>query len=133
MVELGTATNLESLGLKAGAPSIKSVGPLAFGPGGVLFIADNVGASIFAVDAGDGGGETEAVNLDNFDASLASYLGCSRDDVAIRDMAVHPASGKHLPFRHAGQRRRCGSGDCPGVRGWKHQRRAVGERGVFPV
>ena len=93
MVELGTATNLESLGLKAGTPSIKSVGPLAFGPGGVLFIADNVGASIFAVDAGDGGGETEAVNLDNFDASLASYLGCSREDVAIRDMAVHPASG----------------------------------------
>ncbi len=94
MVELGTATNLESLGLQAGTPSIKSVGPLAFGPGGVLFIADNVGASIFAVDVGDAGdGATSAVNLENFDASLASYLGCSREDVAIRDMAVHPASG----------------------------------------
>ena len=90
MVELGTAMDL---GLSVGTPAIKSVGPLAFGPGGVLFIADNVGASIFAVDAGDSGSETEAVNLDNFDASLASYLGCSRDDVAIRDMAVHPASG----------------------------------------
>ena len=94
MVELGTATNLESLGLQAGTPSIKSVGPLAFGPGGVLFIADNVGASIFAIDVGDAGdGAASAVNLENFDASLASYLGCSREDVAIRDMAVHPASG----------------------------------------
>ena len=93
MVELGTATNLESLGLTVGTPAIKSVGPLAFGPGGVLFIADNVGASIFAVDAGEDGGQTEAVNLENFDASLAAYLGCAREDVAIRDMAVHPASG----------------------------------------
>ncbi len=91
MVELGTAMDL---GLSAGTPAIKSVGSLAFGPGGVLFIADNVGASIFAVDVSDAGdGATSAVNLDNFDASLASYLGCSRDDVAIRDMAVHPASG----------------------------------------
>ena len=94
MVELGTATNLENLGLNVGTPAIKSVGPLAFGPGGVLFIADNVGASITAVDVADAGnGETEAVNLENFDASLASYLGCSQDDVAIRDLAVHPASG----------------------------------------
>ena len=94
MVELGTATNLENLGLNVGTPAIKSVGPLAFGPGGVLFIADNVGASITAVDVADAGNdETEAVNLENFDASLASYLGCSQDDVAIRDLAVHPASG----------------------------------------
>ncbi|MCE2500599.1 MAG: hypothetical protein J4G13_07020 [Dehalococcoidia bacterium] len=84
---------MESLGLTVGTPAIKSVGPLAFGPGGVLFIADNVGASIFAVDAGEDGGQTEAVNLENFDASLAGYLGCAREDVAIRDMAVHPASG----------------------------------------
>ena len=95
MVGLESATNLEQFGLAVGTPAIKSVGPLAFGPGGVLFIGDNVGAAIFAVDAGDAGGDgaAQAVDLDNFDASLASYLGCSRDDVAIRDMAVHPTSG----------------------------------------
>ena len=94
MVELGTARDLENFGLTEGTPGIKSVGPLAFGPAGILFVADNVGASIFAVavgDAGDGG-EPPAVNLDNFDAALASYLGCARDDVSIRDLAVHPAS-----------------------------------------
>ncbi len=90
MVELGTATNL---GLTVGTPAIASVGPLAFGPAGVLFIADNVGANIFAVDVGDSDdGSPQAVNLDKFDASLASYLGCARDDVAIRDMTVHPTS-----------------------------------------
>ena len=94
MVDLGTVTNLENLGLQVGTPAFRSVGPLAFGPGGVLFIADNVGATITAVDVGDGGeGETEAVNLENFDAALASYLGCSREDVEIRDLAVHPTSG----------------------------------------
>jgi hypothetical protein len=93
MVDLTSSTSLEQFGLSVGTPSIRSVGPLAFGPEGLLFIADNVGASIFAVDAGDdGAGETQDVNLENLDASLASYLGCSRDDVAIRDMAVHPDS-----------------------------------------
>ena len=93
MVELGTVTNLEDLGLSVGTPDIASAGPLTFGPGGVLFIADNAGANIFAVDVNDSDdGPPQDVNLDNIDASLASYLGCSRDDVSIRDMAVHPTS-----------------------------------------
>ena len=33
------------------------------------------------------------MTIDNFDTSLASYLGCSREAVSIRDMAVHPTSG----------------------------------------
>ncbi len=93
MVDLTSSTSIDTLGLAVGTPSVRSVGPLAFGPHGILFIADNVGASIFAVDVGDtGAGEPQAVNLENIDASLASYLGCSRDDVSIRDMAVHPTS-----------------------------------------
>ena len=93
MVELGTVTNVEDLGLSVGTPDIASVGPLTFGPAGVLFIADNVGANIFAVDVADSNdGPPQDVNLDNIDAALASYLGCARDDVSIRDMAVHPTS-----------------------------------------
>ena len=96
MVDLGTATHLENLGLNIGTPAIKSVGPLAFGPAGILFVGDNVGATIFAVDVADPDADREpqAVNLENFDASLASYLGCPREDVAIRDMAVHPTSNR---------------------------------------
>ncbi len=93
MVELGTVTNLEDLGLSVGTPDIASAGPLTFGPAGVLFIADNVGANIFAMDVADSNdGPPQDVNLDNIDAALASYLGCARDDVSIRDMAVHPTS-----------------------------------------
>lgn len=88
------ANALEHLGLTIGSPAIKSVGPLAFGPEGVLFIGDNVGASIFAVDVADtaGSGQAASLDLENLDGSLAGYLGCGRDDVQIRDMAVHPDS-----------------------------------------
>ena len=88
-------TTLEHLGLAAGSPGIKSVGPLAFGPEGVLFVGDNVGAAIFALDVGDEmiTGDAGGIDLENLDTSLASYLGCARDDLQIRDMAVHPLSG----------------------------------------
>ena len=38
---------------KTGTPPMKSIGPLAFGPNGVLFAADSHSASIFAIDTGD--------------------------------------------------------------------------------
>ena len=89
-VEVGTG----KYGLKVGTPGIKSVGSLAFGPEEILFVADNVGAAIFAIDVGDDdvvSGQSE-INVENLGTSLAAYLGCSRDDVFIRDMAVHPSS-----------------------------------------
>ncbi len=59
-----------------------------------MFVADNVGATIFAIEVGDADAASEQhpINVDNLDTPLAAYLGCSRDDVFIRDMAVHPAS-----------------------------------------
>ncbi len=94
MVDYATATSRSDYGLEIGTPAIKSVGPLAFGPEGILFVGDNVGAAIFAIDVGDSdaGGGSHAVSVDNFDTALASYLGCNREDVTIRDMAVHPVS-----------------------------------------
>ncbi len=81
-------------GLEIGTPGIKSVGPLAFGPDGLLFVGDNVGAAIFAIDVGDSGpaNKQSEINVENLGTSLAAYLGCSREDVSIRDMAVHPSS-----------------------------------------
>ncbi len=94
MVDFRTATALEEFGLSVGTPAIKSVGSLAFGPEGILFVGDNVGAAIYAIDPGDSGesGGAAPVDLENLDASLAAYLGCSREDVQIKDMAVHPTS-----------------------------------------
>ena len=85
---------MSEFGLKAGTPGIKSAGPLTFGPEGILFVADNLGATIFAIDVADTdvANEQGTINIDNIDTPLAAYLGCSREDVYIRDMAVHPSS-----------------------------------------
>ena len=81
-------------GLEVGTPDIKSVDPLAFGPEGILFVADNAGARIFAIDVrdADAASESRQIDVDKLDTRLAAFLGCSRDDVFIRDMAVHPSS-----------------------------------------
>ena len=38
--------------LKKGKPALRSAGPLAFGPDGVLFVADPMGASLVAIATG---------------------------------------------------------------------------------
>jgi hypothetical protein len=84
----------EKHGLATGTPDLRSVGPLAFGPDGALFVADNVSASIFAIAVGDDGdADTGSTEIDHLDTRLAAQLGCSRDDLVIRDLAVHPVSG----------------------------------------
>ena len=40
-------------GMTTGTPDIKSAGPLAFGPDGILFVGDPKGAAIFAIDTQD--------------------------------------------------------------------------------
>ena len=92
--ERGLAVSISKYGLEIGTPGIKSVGPLAFGPNGILLVGDNIGAAIFAIDVGDDdvANEQNEINVENLDTPLAAYLGCSRDDIFIRDMAVHPSS-----------------------------------------
>jgi hypothetical protein len=91
MTELATLTSRN--GLEIGDPGIRSVGAITFGPDGVLFVADNREAKIFALDtADDAAPGAGPVSLDKLDTRLAAYLGCERDDVSIRDMAVHPSS-----------------------------------------
>jgi hypothetical protein len=83
-----------------GKLELKSVGPLAFGPRGILFIGDPKGAAIFAVETKDtgkeGGGDRvkASVNVDNINQKIASLLGTSPEQVRIQDVAVNPASGK---------------------------------------
>jgi hypothetical protein len=81
-------------GLQIGTADVRSAGPITFGPEGILFLADNASAKVFAVDVGDRGAQagSEPFDLENVDARVASFLGCGSDDVVIRDMAVHPTS-----------------------------------------
>ena len=82
--------------LKEGAPDIKSAGPLAFGPPGILFVADPLGAALFAIDTGDRGpaSPTKELKVEAIDEKIAALIGTSTRDMAINDLAVNPASGK---------------------------------------
>jgi len=85
---------MSEYGLVIGRAAIGSAGPIAFGPAGILFLADNTAAKVFAVDVADPGpaSGSEPFDLENVDAHVASFLGCDPGDVVIRDLAVHPGS-----------------------------------------
>jgi hypothetical protein len=81
-------------GLKRGTPDLKSAGAMAFGPAGILFIADPQGSAVFAIDTGDrskaGNGP---VKMAKADERMAGLLGTTAGEITIADMAVNPASG----------------------------------------
>src|SRR5262245_25474823 len=82
----------DSSGMTVGNVAAKSLGHMAFGPGNVLFIGDNAGAQIIAVEIDDASKGTGAINLEGLDAKVAQVLGVQASDVQINDLAVHPTS-----------------------------------------
>ena len=86
----------DEAGLKKGTPDLKSAGPIAFGPEGVLFIGDPQGAAIFAIDVGDGkpSKADNGMNIESLDGKMASLLGIDAKQLQINDMQVNPISGK---------------------------------------
>jgi hypothetical protein len=81
-------------GLRPGAVDWTVAGPITFGPDGILFVADNGAAKIFAVDVADPDSGTDhgAVDVENVDEQIAALLGCTSSDLTIADLAVHPVS-----------------------------------------
>jgi hypothetical protein len=81
--------------LKSGNPELKSAGPLAFGPDGILFIGDTRGAALYAIDTGDrtAAAEKRPVEVKDLSSKLAAILGTDPKQVMINDMAVNPLSG----------------------------------------
>jgi hypothetical protein len=82
----------DSSGMIRGAPAFQSLGHMAFGPGNVLFIGDNSGAQILAVEIADDDRGSGVINLDGIDGKVAQVLGVTTADVQINDLAVHPTS-----------------------------------------
>src|SRR5262249_9817735 len=60
-------------------PSFSSIGPLAFGPTGVLFAADRQAATIFALDLGtqSSSGTTGTAAVPKLDERIAAVLGAA--------------------------------------------------------
>lgn len=93
-------------GLKKGTPDLKSAGPLAFGPDGILLVGDTKSAAIFAIETGDVSGEPAKanINIDGLEAKIANAMGASASDVSINDLAVNSISGNvYLSLSIAGK------------------------------
>jgi len=84
-----------SASLKQGVPDLKSAGPLAFGPEGLLFVGDTKAAAIFAIDTGDRSPSATAgpLKVEGIDGKIASMLGTTEKDITVNALAVNPASG----------------------------------------
>ena len=79
---------------KTSSTKLKSAGALAFGPGGVLFVADAKSAAIFAIETDDRPKATMTPkDLSGIDAKIAAALGAKADGISINDMAVNRNSG----------------------------------------
>ena len=85
---------MSEFGLNVGNADLRSAGPITFGPDGILFLADNGSAKVFAVDVGDPDPDagSEPFDLEDVDARVGSFLGCQASDIVICDLAVHPRS-----------------------------------------
>jgi len=67
----------------ASGPQLQSIGPLSFGPNGVLYAADPLGATLYALDLGSQatGGAPGTANVTGLDQKLAAMLGTSAGEV----------------------------------------------------
>jgi hypothetical protein len=77
----------------AESQALKSAGPLAFGPNGVLFVGDSLAGAIVAVETGDAAGNvTTPAGIQGVDAKIAGLLGTTPDQILINDAVVNPLS-----------------------------------------
>jgi hypothetical protein len=94
-------------GLKNGPVELKSGGPMAFGPEGILFVGDTTAATIYAIGTDDASGDASKVKLDikGIQGKLGEALGSSAERVRINDLAVNPHSGNVYLSVSAGEPR----------------------------
>lgn len=82
------------LNMPAGKVTLKSAGALAFGPSGILFVGDSVGASIVALDVDDRtpGTAGAALEIKGVNEKIAAMLGTAADQILVQDVVVNPIS-----------------------------------------
>jgi hypothetical protein len=79
--------------LPVGKVPLTSAGPLAFGPDGILFVADSAGAQVVAIDTKDTKPASKAsINVEGVDAKIAALVGVPADQIVINDVVVNPIS-----------------------------------------
>lgn len=75
-------------------PALEYLGPMTFGPDGVLFAADSQDVFVYALDLGAhlAGGEPGAASVPAIDEQIAALLGTDPASVMVTDLAVHPGT-----------------------------------------
>jgi hypothetical protein len=102
LLSAATATAKDWLaGFQEGKPALQSAGQLAFGPEGILFLADSKGAAIVAVSTGDtkapaASAASAPLKLERINEQIAALLGTKPEEILIEDLAVNPLS--HVPY-----------------------------------
>src|SRR5437773_9121635 len=87
MTATAALQNTPSAVLTAGKVQLMSAGPMAFGPPGILFVGDSIGASVVAIDTGDTKEPATPVkiNVDGIDTKIAALVGITPDQVVINN------------------------------------------------
>ena len=79
--------------LTSGKAELQSAGVMTFGANGVLFVADSLGGTIYALDTQDRTPSTaNAMNVTGLRDKVAGLLGTTPDQILINDVAVNPIS-----------------------------------------
>ena len=80
-------------GFTIGTPVLKSIQAIAFGPESILFIGDNTGSMVYAIEINDKKNTSEInLNIENITAKIGAAMGAAAKDIKIIDMAVNPLS-----------------------------------------
>ncbi len=79
---------------QSAGPAPSSIGPLTFSPDGTLFVADTIGAAVYAIDLGtlSQSASAGAKNVPALDQRIAGLLGTDVREMVITDLAIHPRS-----------------------------------------
>ena len=87
-------------------PVLRSAGELEFGDGGTLFVGDGYASRVVAFETGETGaadpGAWKPAFARAIDRTIAALVGADPVEVAINDMAVHPATGDVYLSAHVG-------------------------------
>jgi hypothetical protein len=87
------AARKPAVAMPDGKVQVKSAGALAFGPDGILFVADNAGGAIVAIDTQDRKKMGSAkINVQGVDQKIAALVGVTPDQIMINDVKVNPIS-----------------------------------------
>jgi hypothetical protein len=91
----GPLTGADSTATSGSGPTFKHLGPLAFGPDGVLFAADSQDVSITALQLAKqmAGGTAGTKDVPAINQKIAALLGTDAKNLLITDMVVNPKTG----------------------------------------